>query len=73
MGDVVLCTLEIIFAFLDFDKDSKIGRDDVRLILSHLPLKTDLTTSHYKYQLESLNEIEIILKCMFEPDKIHLL
>ena len=68
MGDFEI-TLEIIFAILDFDKDSKIERDDVRLILSHLPLKTDSTTLHYKYQLESLNEIEDILKCMFEPDE----
>ena len=68
MGDFEI-TLEIIFAILDFDKDSKIERDDVRLILSHLPLKTDSTTLLYKYQLESLNEIEDILKCMFEPDE----
>lgn len=32
-------TAQVIFNFLDYDKDKKINKEDVKLMLSYLPLK----------------------------------
>ena len=55
MGDFD-STLEIIFIMLDFDKDGLINKEDIKVILSYLPLKTDKTKIEYKFQMESLSK-----------------
>ena len=65
MGDFET-TLEIIFNLLDFDKDGKINKDDVRVLLSYLPIKTDNSPIEYKIQMESQSEIDDILNSTFE-------
>jgi Ca2+-binding EF-hand superfamily protein len=53
-------TSHFIYDLYDFDKDGKISSGDVKMVLSHLPLKTSIH-SEYSHQLESFNEIEDIL------------
>ena len=65
MGDFD-STLEIIFRMLDFDNDGYINKEDIKVILSYLPLKTDNTQIQYKFQMQSLSEIDEILKNTFE-------
>ena len=55
-------TSSIIFNLLDFDKDNLIQRDDVKLILSYLPLKIE------KDSIEKQEEIQI--KSSFEIEEI---
>jgi len=65
MGDFE-STLEIIFNTMDFDKDGLINREDVKVLLSYLPLKTDNIQIEYKFQMQSLSEIDEILDSTFE-------
>ena len=62
-------TVEIVFSLLDFNNDGIIEPDDVGMLLSYLPLKTDKINIEYKYQMESLDEIDEILKSTFEDKK----
>ena len=57
-------TISLIFKILDFDKDSIICKGDIKLLLSYLPLKSD-KSEEYKFQMESLEEIDQILKATF--------
>ena len=59
-------TAEVIFNLYDFDQDGFIIKEDIKLLLSFLPLKSDKTKIEYKYQLESLEELDCILKEIFE-------
>lgn len=60
-------TLKIIFNVLDFNKDDWIEKGDVKLLLSHLPLSTiDDIKIVYNFQMESLDEIDEIIKKTFE-------
>ena len=54
-------TIKLIFDILDFNRDGYIEKDDVKMILSLLPLKTDKCKVEYKYQMESLEEINEII------------
>jgi len=66
-------SIEIIFSIYDFDKDGLIKIDDVRIILSHIPLKDSNFNFTYKYQMESLEEIEDIVSSTFgKQDKLNL-
>ena len=60
-------TIQIIFDLLDFNGDQIIERDDVRIMLSYLPLRADNmnTSIEYKYQMESLDEIDEIVTTTF--------
>jgi len=58
-----------IFKIYDFDKDSKITPGDVKVLLSYLPLKTDHIKKEYKYQMESLDEIDDIVNQTFGSNK----
>ncbi len=58
-------TSKIIFNIYDFDNDGKILKEDVRLILSFLPLKKSYNISEFKLQLKSLEEIDKILNESF--------
>ena len=67
MGDFD-STLEIIFRMLDFDKDGYINKEDIKVILSYLPLKADNSEIEYKFQMQSLSEIDEILKNINEAE-----
>jgi hypothetical protein len=58
-------TVGVIFSILDFDKDGIINKDDTKILLSYLPLKTDKTKIEYKFQMDSLEEIDEILALTF--------
>ena len=68
-------TAKIIFNLLDFNKDGLINNDDVKLILSYLPLnnnigpnedgKEELVSKLFGEQMKSLEEIDIIVKDTF--------
>ena len=67
-------TINIIFNLLDFDKDGKIKKEDVKIILSYLPLneidddkeeKKDLVTKIFGTQMKSLEEIDNIVSETF--------
>ena len=64
-------TLKLIFDILDFNNDELIEKDDVRMILGLLPLKTDKYKNKikYKYQMESLEEIQEIINSTFDNKK----
>ena len=64
-------TLQLIFEILDFNHDELIEKDDVRMILGLLPLKTDKNKNKikYKYQMESLEEIQQIINLTFDNKK----
>ena len=67
-------TTKIIFNLLDFDKDGKINKEDVKIVLSYLPLKeekeengekNDLVTKIFGTQMKSLEEIDNIVNETF--------
>ena len=68
-------TAKIIFNLLDFNKDGLINNDDVKIILSYLPLINNLSSSDDKKeelvsklfgeQMKSLEEIDEIVKETF--------
>ena len=58
-------TIKLIFDILDFNHDGFIERDDAKMILSLLPLKTDRSKVEYKYQMQSLEEIGKIIDSTF--------
>ena len=59
-------TAKIIFNVFDFDNDGEINYGDVKILLSHLPLKSD----NHEFQMESLEEIDELLKNnYFKPSK----
>ena len=62
-------TAELIFSLYDFDHDGKIISEDVKSILSFLPLKADNTKIEYIYQLDTLAELDNILKVTFKDNK----
>ena len=62
-------TIQLIFDILDFNHDNYIEKDDVKMILSLLPLKTDNSKIEYKYQMESLEEINDIINSTFGKSK----
>ena len=62
-------TIKLIFDILDFNRDGYIEKDDVKMILSLLPLKTDKCKVEYKYQMESLEEINEIINSTFGKSK----
>ena len=68
-------TAKIIFNLLDFNKDGLINNDDVKLILSYLPInnnvspdedkKEELVSKIFGEQMKSLEEIDEIVKETF--------
>ena len=62
-------TLTIIFDMLDFDKDGEINKEDTKILLSYLPLKTDNSKFQYKFQMDSLTEIDQIITQTFKAKK----
>ena len=62
-------TIKLIFDILDFNRDGFIEKDDAKMILSLLPLKTDRSKVEYKYQMQSLEEISEIINSTFGKAK----
>ena len=63
-----LSLAKFIFDFYDFDKDGKISREDVRVVLSYIPLKSE------KYsQLKLKYEQEEFIDRVESQDELHLL
>lgn len=69
--------IKFIFNFYDTDEDGIITKEDIRLMLSYLPLKTSKFTFSYKFKLEQLTftdqliaqkEIYELTKDMFKRD-----
>ena len=59
---------KFIFDFYDFDKNGKISREDVRVVLSYIPLKSE------KYsQLKLKYEQEEFIDRVESQDELHLL
>ena len=58
-------TIRLIFDILDFNHDGFIEKDDAKMILSLLPLKTDRSKVEYKYQMQSFEEIGEIIDSTF--------
>ena len=54
-------TIKIIFSIFDFDKDGSINKEDVKLLLSYLPLKS----TGYEEQMKSLKELDEIINVTF--------
>lgn len=64
-------TIKIIFNIFDFDKDGVIIKGDVKILLSYLPLKAEKNKVEYKFQMESFEEIDQIIKHTFaNSDKL---
>ena len=55
-------TVDIIFDLYDFNKDGKIYKSDVQLILNYLPLKENI---NYETQKDAFEKIEIIVDKTF--------
>jgi hypothetical protein len=63
-----------IFDFYDFDKDEKISKDDIRVVLSYIPLNTQKYNSlrlkfekeDFKDRIESQDEIHALLEKCFK-------
>ena len=58
-------TIAQIFKVLDFDNDGYVTKGDVKLLLSYLPIKSENSQKTYKYQMESLSEIDSIVNQTF--------
>jgi len=58
-------TVKLIFNIYDSNGDGQIHKEDVRLLLSYLPLKDDHSKTEYKFQLESQKEIQEIVDSTF--------
>ena len=63
-------SVKLIFDLLDFNHDGLIEKDDVVLVLSLLPVKTDRHKIEYKYQMETLEEIHEIINSTFGSKKV---
>jgi hypothetical protein len=67
---------KFIFDFYDFDKNGKISREDVRVVLSYIPLKSDKYSQlklkyeqeEFKDRVESQDELHILLEKSFKKN-----
>ena len=69
--------IKFIFAFYDFDKDNYITKEDIRVVLSYIPLKITKQESlnvfkfeneNYKDRVESQEELSNILGKLFQNE-----
>ena len=71
-------TIEIIFNILDFDKDGIIKKEEVKILLSQLPINEEYEVEELKFKkdkketkIDSVSEIyEMQMKCLKEIDDI---
>ena len=49
--------IQLIFKFYDFDKDGKVSKEDIRIVLSYVPLNTKgLKKESLKFEKENFND-----------------
>lgn len=71
---------KIIFDFYDFDKDGKISKEDVKVVLSYIPLNIKKFSKNFKFvkeefkdRVESQDELhELITKCFIFDNQNYL-
>jgi len=56
---------KIIFDIYDFNSDSFVTVGDIKQIIAYLPLKSEEDKRGYQYQLQSLNDLDEIIKITF--------
>ena len=68
--------IKFIFRFYDFDRDNYISHEDIRVVLSYIPLNTQkkihgnkFENLDYKDRIESQDELQIMLDSIFEKHK----
>lgn len=70
---------KLIFKLYDFDRDGKISKEDVKLVLSYIPLKTAAFERKYKLKFEkenfidkseSQNELQLTLEKIFKSEHL---
>lgn len=68
--------IKFIFNLYDFDKDGLISKEDIRIVLSYVPLNTDNFKSFSKYlgnqfkdRIESQDEIYSLLEKVFKTNE----
>lgn len=59
---------KLIFNLFDFDRDGTINSKDITLLLSYLPLKEETKKKAYKYQMESIKELNELAKITFDTN-----
>ena len=70
--------VKFVFKFYDFDKDEKISKEDIRIVLSYIPLnqhkfqkkktKTQFNTEDFEDRIESQDELHKTLDTIFTKD-----
>ncbi len=60
--------VQIIFNLCDFDKDGLINSTDVKHLVSFLPLRVENQNKLYHYQMESLIELDLLIKETFSKE-----
>ena len=63
---------KMIFNIFDFDQNSSIKTDDIKLLISFLPLNENNEKPEYMYQMESLNELDQIIKETFNLETTNI-
>jgi len=63
---------KLIFNIFDFDQSGSIKTDDIKLLISFLPLNENNEKPEYLYQMESLNELDQIIKDTFNKETINI-
>lgn len=56
--------LKLVFKFYDFAKSGLLSKPNIKLLLSYIPLNNE-DNVRFKYQLQSLDELEKVLKDLF--------
>lgn len=70
--------VKFIFNLYDFDKDGLIGKEDIRIVLSYVPLNTEnfknqfskYLSQQYKDRVESQDEIYSLLEKVFKTNEM---
>ena len=59
--------VKFIFRFYDFDKDGKISKEDIRIVLSYVPLNKNKNRNDSKFEerVESQDELHKVLDSVF--------
>lgn len=68
--------ISFIFNLYDFDKDGLISKEDIRIVLSYVPLEVDkkysnfrkINLSEFKDRVESQEELHILLEKVFKTN-----
>ena len=70
VGKSLNSLVKFIFKIYDFDKDGKINKEDVRLILSYVYLYNVKTDEKYKFYIEYQNQLQNLLEIVFKNNEM---